>query len=183
MSQGTNGIRPPLPESMDETVPGIIATGWPVDPAARRTFDEIFDAMPRIRFKMTLVVDVRKATEFATLADSSAVARTAKQSPALVRKGKLGLDDGQEKAIFSISPTGSLRTSQGNAAGTCTTSTSPAPHHRNHTTTGTRLLKGRPRRKLLIWKCIHFSCQLITRRNRVFCTRETIGCAWVRGGL
>jgi hypothetical protein len=35
MSQVTNGVRPPLPESMAATVADIIRQGWSADPVAR----------------------------------------------------------------------------------------------------------------------------------------------------
>jgi hypothetical protein len=72
MVQATSDVRPPLPDSMAATVANIIRQGWSVDPAARGSFEDIFDALRRIEFKLRPAVDVHKVAEFVAFVDPSA---------------------------------------------------------------------------------------------------------------
>jgi hypothetical protein len=94
----SQGDRPPLPGSMALTVQEIIRHGWSVDPAARGSFEGIFDAIRRIRFRMTLKVDVGKVAEFVALVDPSAAVKPAKQFPPLIKKGKYSLQRRRPRA-------------------------------------------------------------------------------------
>jgi hypothetical protein len=68
----SQGDRPPLPESMNSTVQEIIRQGWSGRTADRGSFEDIFDALRRIRFKMTPAVDMHKVAEFVALVEPSA---------------------------------------------------------------------------------------------------------------
>jgi hypothetical protein len=66
--------RPPLPESVDATIQQIVKQGWSVRPAAPGSFDDVFQALRRIRFKMAPAVDMRKVFGFIALVEPSAAA-------------------------------------------------------------------------------------------------------------
>jgi serine/threonine protein kinase len=57
------GIRPSLPESINVTVRKIIKQGWSMR-ADRPTFDEMFDQLVGINFKLTSDVDSARVTQF-----------------------------------------------------------------------------------------------------------------------
>jgi hypothetical protein len=73
------------------------------DPATRRSFTDILEAAQRIRFKMTLVVDLCKVAEFVALIDPSSGRNPAKNFRLLANKGKFSLRDGsQSDKMFDI---------------------------------------------------------------------------------
>jgi hypothetical protein len=57
---------------MNSTVQEIIRRGSSVAPGARGSFEDILEALQRIRFKMTLMVDAGKVAEFVALVGPSA---------------------------------------------------------------------------------------------------------------
>jgi hypothetical protein len=63
------GHLPRLSTWMDPTVRNIIERGWSMDPDARRSFTDIFDALQCSAFKMMPVVDVDRVTKFVAIAD------------------------------------------------------------------------------------------------------------------
>jgi serine/threonine protein kinase len=71
MKKVVYGYRPSLPSSIDRTVAHVITQAWSGAPAARGSFDDIFDALRRIDFKMTPAVDSGKVTEFLAHVDAS----------------------------------------------------------------------------------------------------------------
>jgi serine/threonine protein kinase len=103
MSQVASPVRPPLPESMDWTVQEIIRKGWSVDPVARGSFEDIFEALRRIGFKMKPAVNEGKVSEFVALVDPCAAVKQANQFPPSVKKGRLHLPvGGQTSCIYDI---------------------------------------------------------------------------------
>jgi hypothetical protein len=84
MSQVTSRVRRPLPEPMAAAVADIIRQGRSVDAAAPRSFEDFFDALRRIEFKMTQAVDRHNVSEFVTLVDPSAARKPAQQPPQLM---------------------------------------------------------------------------------------------------
>jgi hypothetical protein len=89
----SQGERPQLPESMDSTVQEIIRRGWSVDPDARGSFEDILEALRRIRFKMTPAVDESKV---AAMVEASMAPKPAREFPPLVKKGTLRLSNNRQ---------------------------------------------------------------------------------------
>jgi hypothetical protein len=71
--------RPPLPESMDAAIQQIVKQGWSGDSATPRSFDDILEALRRIRFKMAPAGHMRKVSEFVALVEPSAPGRRQRQ--------------------------------------------------------------------------------------------------------
>jgi serine/threonine protein kinase len=64
MKQARSHERPTLPDEMNVVVKRIIVRCWLVEPFARETFDDIWDALEKMKFRLTPNVDVRKVFEF-----------------------------------------------------------------------------------------------------------------------
>jgi serine/threonine protein kinase len=65
--------RPDLPSWMNVTIRGIIKRCWSSDADVRDSFDDIFDRLHRISFKVTPVVDSSRVAEFITIVEGGLV--------------------------------------------------------------------------------------------------------------
>jgi serine/threonine protein kinase len=99
----SRGGRPPLPGSTEATIQQIMRRGWSVGPAARGSFEDILEALQRIRFKMTPVVDLGTVAEFVALVNPSAAVR---QFPPLMKKRKA--TDRESKDVEINAPGGTI---------------------------------------------------------------------------
>jgi hypothetical protein len=106
MKKVVEGARPGLPDSMDATVSDIIRRGWSVEPGTRGSFEDILEALRRIRFGMTAAIDEGKVSEFVALVEPSAATKSTKQLLPLMRKGKLRLPGGRETGTMYDIPEG-----------------------------------------------------------------------------